>query len=115
MVVSEENSWFEAIDRAVFDTSTLTGSYQVMNGSGFSDDIKELKIFNGSDTGVDVSYDGSTDHDFYPAGSTFILDIQANHATRATHGSGTKYGRKGQKIWGKGTAGTGNLYIIGYR
>jgi len=101
---------------AIFDTSSLTGTYQALNGSGFGDNIKMLKIYNASDTGITISYDGgTTPHDFIPALSTFILDLQANHGTFASTGAGTLNGKSGQVIQGKGSAGTGNLYISGYR
>ena len=108
-------SSFQCITRADFNTSSLTGSYQVLNGSGFSDDIKILKIYNGGSVGIDISYNGITPHDYWPAGATLIIDLQANHADNSAYGSGTLGGRKGQKIYGLGTAGTGTLYIAGYR
>jgi len=107
--------YFNAITRAVFDTATLTGTYQALNGTGFSDDVKIIKIFSAGTKGIDISYDGVTDHDFYPAGATEIRDLQTNHANESSNSSGTWRGRKGQIIYGKGTAGTGNLYIIGFR
>ena len=110
-----EPSYFECITRTDFDTSTLTGSYASLNGSGFSDDIKILKIYNAGTLGIEISYDGVVDHDYFPAGATLIVDLQTNHADNSSNGAGTKYGRKGQVIFGKGTAGTGILYIIGYR
>ena len=110
-----EYSYFQCIPRAVFDTSTLGGTYAALNGTGFGDDIKILKIYNEGTDGIDISYDGTTDHDYFPAGATVIIDFQANHADTASFGSGMLRGRKGQVIYGKGTAGTGNLYIIGYR
>ena len=112
----QDASWFSCIPLAVFNTASLSASYQSLNGSGFGSDIKMLKIYNGGTTGMTISYDnGVTDHDYFPAGSTFILDIQANHADNSAYGSGTLNGRTGQIIMGKGTAGTGNFYITGYR
>jgi hypothetical protein len=108
-------SSFQFIPRAVFNTATITGTYQALNGTGFGDDIKILKIYNAGTQGIDISYDGVTDHDFYPSGATIIIDLQTNHADNSAYGAGTLYGRKGQVIFGKGTAGTGNLYIIGIR
>ena len=109
-------TWFSAIPMATFDTSGLTGTYQALNGAGFGDTVKMLKIYNASDTGITISYDGgTTDHDFIPPVSTFILDIQANHAASTVYASGTLNGKNGQIIMGKGSAGTGNLYIAGYR
>jgi len=101
---------------ATFDTSSLSGTYQSLNSTGFGEDIKMLKIYNASDVGITISYDGgANDNDFLPPVSTFILDIQANHADNSAYNSGTLNGRTGQIIMGKGSAGTGNVYIAGYR
>lgn len=109
-------SSFQAITMAVFNTASLTGTYASLNGSGFSDDIKVLKIYNGSNVGITVSYDnGEHDQDFFPAGATQILDLQTNHADNSSNGSGTLNGRKNQMLMGKGSAGVGSFYIIGYR
>lgn len=120
--MTQDQSSFQAITRAVFNTATLGGTYAPLNTTaGFSDDIKILKIINMGTQGVDISYDGVTDNDFVPpfAPGTnvvpFVLNLQTNHACNSSNGSGTLNGRKGQIIWGKGTAGVGNLYIIGYR
>lgn len=108
-------SSFQCIPMATFASASVTGSYQSLNGSGFGDDIKILKVYNGSTLGITISYDGVTDHDFWPAGATLIIDLQTNHSDNSAYGAGTLNGRKGQIIYGKGTAGTGSLYISGYR
>ena len=109
-------SSLQAITMAVYNTAGLAGTYASLNSTGFSDDIKVLKIYNGSNVGVTVSYDGGvTDQDFFPAGATQILDIQANHDTNSAYSSGTLHGRKKQVMMGKGSAGVGSFYIIGYR
>lgn len=109
---------------AVFNSASLTGSFAPLNGSssyliftgnGFQDDIKILKVYNGSTVGVTVSYDGVTRHDFWPAGATIIIDLQTNHADNSAYAAGTLNGRKGQIIFGSGSAGAGNIYISGYR
>jgi len=109
-----ELDYFTCIPMVTFNLATLSASFASLNGTGFPEDIKMLKIYNGGNTGVIVSYDGVTDNDIYPANSTFVFDIQANHACNSAYSSGTKYGRKGQVIYGRGTAGIGNLYIIGF-
>lgn len=108
-------SSFQCIPMAVFNTATLAGTYAALNTTGFADDIKILKIYNAGTLGVTISYDSVTDHDFWPAGATLIIDLQTNHADNSSYGAGTLNGRKGQIIFGKGTAGVGNLYISGYR
>jgi hypothetical protein len=122
--MSQETEYFTCIEMAVYDTSALTGTFAVLNGPtqytiftgiGFQDTIKLLKFYNGSTMGVTLSYDGVTQNDFLPPGATLILDLQTNHPATLNFSSGTKIGRKGQIIYGKGTAGVGLLYISGYR
>lgn len=110
-----ELSSFQYIPAASFDLSTLTGSFQSLNGTGFSDDIKILKIYNGSTVGVDISFDGVNKHDFWPSGATLIIDLQANHADNSAYGSGTLYGRKGQIIYGRTSSTSTQLQITGIR
>lgn len=99
-----------------FDLSGLTGSFAALNGTGFADDIKMLKIYNGNTTtGVDISYDGVNKHDYWPPGATIIFDFQANHESIPPSGGGTLNGKKGQIIYGRtSTTGT-QLQITGYR
>lgn len=114
--MSQEQSWFSTIPLASFNTASLSGTYQSLNGTGFSDSIKVLKIYNGSNVGVTVSYDGgATDGDYFPAGATQLLDLQANHSMNSSYGSGCLNGRKGQIILGKGSAGVGSFYVVGYK
>lgn len=117
-------SSFQCIEMAIFNTAGMAGTYAILNGSssyaiftgtGFEDDIKILKIFNAGTQGITVSYDGVKNHDFWPSGATIIIDLQTNHSDNANDAAGTLNGRKGQVIYGKGTAGVGNLYISGYR
>lgn len=109
-------SSFQAITAVSFDLSTLTGTFQALNGSGFSDDIKIMKIFNPSTTtGVDISYDGVNKHDYWPPGATLIIDFQTNHADNASNGAGTLNGRKGQIIYGRTSTTATQLQIAGYR
>ncbi len=112
----EEYDFVACVPKAVFNPASLTGSYQVMNTTGFADSVKIFKLYNGSTSvSIDISYDGVTDHDFIPPLGTLIVDLQANHSTADGHGSGTKYFRKGQKIWGKTAETPTYLQMIGYR
>lgn len=109
-------SSFECIPAVSFDLSGLSGTFQALNGTGFADDIKILKIFNPSTTtGVDISYDGVTKHDYWPPGATIIIDFQTNHSDNSAYGAGTLYGRKGQIIWGRTSSTSTQLQIAGYR
>lgn len=111
-----ELSSFQCITKAVFNPASLTGTYQIMNGTGFSDDIKIFKLYNGSTTvSIDISYDGVTNHDFIPPLGTLIIDLQANHKDNSSYGSGTLNGRKGQLVWGKTAESPTFLQLIGFR
>ena len=123
-MTTQELSRMQWVEMAVFNSAGLTGSYQALNGasqyaiytgSGFPDSIKSLKIYNGSNVGITVSFDGVTRNDYWPPGATIILDVQANHANNSAYGSGTLNGAMGQIIYGLGSAGTGSIYISAYR
>lgn len=118
--------YFTCIEMAVFDASTLTASFQGMNlaanqtvssSVGFQDTIKILKIYNDGSTGVTISYDGVTPNDYLPSKGTMIIDLQTNHKDYGTSAGGELNGRKGQIVYGKGTASSAglNIYISGYR
>ena len=110
-----DTSYFQPMTRAVFNTATLGASYAALNGSGFPRDAKMVMIINLGTHGIDVSYDGVNDQDYYSSGEIRKIDLQQNHDCNAQTGGGTWHMRSGQIIYGKGTAGTGNLYIIGYQ
>ncbi len=114
--MTQDQSSFSCITAVNFDLATLTGTFAPLNGLGFSDDIKMLKVFNPSSTiGVDISYDGVNKHDYWPPGATIIFDFQTNHADNASNGAGTLYGRKGQVIYGRTSSTSTQLQIAGYR
>lgn len=113
--MAEELSSVQCTLKAQFNPASLTGTYQPMNGSGFSDTAKIMKIFNPSTTiSIDVSLDGVNDHDFIPPLGTLIVDFQTNHYS-APHNAGTLNIRQGQILWGKTAAAPTYIQIIGYR
>lgn len=107
--------YFQAITAVSFDVTTLTGSFQSLNGSGFSDDVKILKMYNPSASGIDISFDGVTKHDYWPPGGTLIIDFQTNHGTDSSNAMGRLHGRKGQIIYGRTTTTSAQLQISGYK
>lgn len=107
---------FSCIRADSFDLGTLTGSFTVLNGTGFSDDIKMLKIYNGNTTtGVDISYDGVNKHDYWPPGATIIIDFESNADPVSPSGGGVLHGKKGQFIYGRISTTSTQLQIAGYR
>ena len=122
--MAQDLSSLTMIEMAIFDSSTMLGTFQSLNGassytiftgSGFQYDIKILQIFNGGTQGFIGSLDGVTNNFFIPSFGSLILDVQSNHSDNSAYGSGTLNGRTGQQIFGKGTAGVGNIYIMGWR
>jgi len=114
--MSDELSYVQCVTKASFDPATLTGTYQALNGAGFSDSAKILKLYNGSTTvSIDISLDGVNDHDFIPPLGTLIVDFQTNHYDGGSYGTGTLIVRKGQILYGKTAANANFLQIIGYR
>ena len=114
--MADELSRVQCVLKAQFNPATLTGSYQPLNGSGFSDTVKILKIYNPSTTvSIDISLNGVDDHDFIPPMGTLIVDFQTNHYDGAIYGTGTLNVAKGQILWGKTAEAPTFLQIVGYR
>lgn len=106
----------QCVTKAEFNPATLTGSFQALNGTGFSDSVKILKIYNPSSTAsIEISLDGVTAHDFIPPMATLIVDFQTNHADSASFGAGTLCVAKGQILWGRTAPNPTYLQIIGYK
>lgn len=114
--MSQEFSSVQCVLKASFNPASLTSSYQALNGSGFSDSVKILKLYNGSTTvSIDISLDGVNDHDFIPPLGTLIVDFQTNHYDGGTYGTGTLNVRQGQILFGKTASHSNYLQIVGYR
>ena len=94
------------LTRQEINSSTFTGSYQAL-GSAFADPAVLVKIINNSAVDIDVSTDGSTDHDFIPAGSFFLYDLRANHGLEWEFAF-----RKGLQFYVSGAVSTGSVYLI---
>lgn len=106
----------QCVTKAEFNPASLTGSFQPLNGTGFSDTAKIMKLYNPSTTvSIELSLDGVTPHDFMPPLGTMIIDFQTNHDDSASFGTGTLNIRRGQIIWGRTAPNPTYLQIIGYR
>ncbi len=115
-MATAETSRVQCVLKSQFDPDSLTGSYQALNGTGFSDTVKILKIYNGSTTvSIDISLDGVNDHDFIPPLGTLIVDFQSNHYDGPIYGTGTLNVAQGQILYGKTAAEPTYLQIVGYR
>lgn len=88
------------------DSSTLTGSYQAL-GTPLDNPSYICKLVNNSDTLVTISIDGIEDIDVAPANSFWLYD-EGKAGTIASAPSLPQ----GTQIFVKGSAGTGNIYLV---
>jgi len=97
----------EYLTRGTRDASTFDNTYQTL-GSSLSSPAVLVKIVNNSDTDIDVSIDGSTDHDFCPSDSFFLYDLRTNAGRfyDFVFPVGTQFYIKGA------AAGTGDVYLV---
>lgn len=94
-------------EMVIFDSSTLTGSYQVI-GSPLAHPGLIIKMVNNSDADVTVSVDGTTDHDVCVAGGFWLYDCAANKQAGPTMAAPV-----GRQYYISGTAGLGgNIYLV---
>jgi hypothetical protein len=91
-----------------FDSSTFTGSYQLVGT--LSQPILYLRFVNNSSKDVTVSFDGSHDNDFIPTLTSSV--VPAGSLVQAPN-QAVKIAAK-TPIYIKGAAGTGLFYVIGY-
>lgn len=87
----------------VFDSATLTGGFDAVGGPLLHPSIK-LKLVNNSDALVTISIDGINDIDVAPPNSFWLYDEQITTLHEAIP--------EGTQIYVKGTAGTGNIYLV---
>ena len=93
------------------NSAAFTGAYQLLSAAaGLPTACVIMRIINNSDKDVTVSYDGINDHDFVRTGTSFAIDAQTN----AQPSSLKSCFAAGTKIYVKGNAGAGLVYIAGY-
>ena len=87
--------------------SALTGSFAPV-GSITENSAHMVKIKNGIDGDVTISYDGINDHDIILAGDRDVEDLNTNRSAAASafvRAAGTQF-------FAKGSATTGSLSVI---
>lgn len=115
-MATDETSRVQCVLKSEFNPASLTGSFQALNGAGFSDTVKILKMYNPSTTiSIEISLDGVNVHDFMPPLGTLIVDFQTNHYDGPIYGMGTLNVAQGQILWGRTAANPTFLQIVGYR
>lgn len=90
------------------DSSTFTGSYQAV-GTKLTHRTRIVKFTNNSTKDVTLSWDGTTDHEFLPAGSFMLIDVSSDRETSNIFEIGAN-----TQFYVKGSAGAGLFYISTY-
>lgn len=106
--MSVKNSMYY-IPMTSIDSATFTGSYQLINTGGTTLPCFSFKIVNNSTVDVTVSINGTTDHDYIPTKSAQIYDLQTNKQPQ----NDMCQLAQGTKVYVKGSAGTGSVYLVG--
>ena len=108
--MSVKNS-VKAIPMTIFAGASLTNAYQA-GTTPLPNPCIIFKIVNNSSKDVTISYDGTTDHDYVPAGTVLLYNFQANSQPNnfvcSLAASTIIY------VKAVAGAGTGSVYIIGY-
>lgn len=93
------------------NSTTLTGTYQAINIGGLPFACFLLRIINGGNTAITISYDGTNDHDAVFAAS--ILSVQGL-VSAVPNAPGGLF-PAGTVVYAKGTAGaSGTIAVAGY-
>lgn len=98
------------IPRHAFNSAGLDGNYAAANATGLEEPCFMIRIINDSDTDVEISYDGATDHDYLRTLDTLQIGFQSNSQPNSHR---TLLARN-TIIYFRGVAGVGNIYIVGY-
>lgn len=88
-------------------SASMTSSYQII-GAPLEFSAGIIKVVNDSTESVTISVDGVTANDIVPPNSFFLYDI----TSAAPQGLSGVFFQKGTQIYGKGTAGTGTIYLV---
>lgn len=89
---------------------SLTSSYQAINSTPFAGACFRVAVYNTTNGAIDISYNGTTDHDVVPAASYIVIDAQTN----AQPSGDTALFPKNLVVYAKGSAAAGSVYTSGY-
>ena len=93
------------------DSATFTGAYQLLSAAaGLPFPVIMLHIVNNSTVSITISYDGTNDHDFLLSDTDRQLEFQTN----AQPNGFVACLAQGTKIYVKGSAGVGLVYLSGW-
>ncbi len=100
----------KAATRGSLAGMSVSSSYQAINSTPFVGACFRIAIYNTTNGAIDISFDGSTDHDVVPATSYIVIDAQTNAQPSAF----TALFSKNLVVYAKGSAAAGTVYVSGY-
>lgn len=89
-------------------SSTVSGTYQPVGSSGAAYMVRILRVLNNSTQDVTISWDGIHDHDYIPT----LKEVTYQAGTQRGNSSDSMNIAQGTQLYVKGTAGTGNVYVV---
>ena len=92
------------------DSADITEDYEPINPNGTEAACFLLRIVNDSDEPITISYDGINDNEFLLSNESLPIPTQTNSQPNARFALFHKY----TKVYVKGSAGTGSVYLSGY-
>lgn len=101
----------KAIPLTSVDSATgISGTYAAINTNGLPNACVMIRIINNSTKDVTVSFDGTNDHEYVPTMTNVLFQFQTNSLPNAL----AAVLPVGTKVYVKGTAGTGSIYLAGW-
>ncbi len=100
----------KAATRGILAGMSVTGTYQAVNATPFVGPCFRIAIYNTTNTAIDISFDGTTDHDVVPPTAYIVIDAQTNAQPTAN----MALFAKNLVIYAKGSAAAGSVYVSGY-
>jgi hypothetical protein len=85
---------------------SISGTYAGM-GAPFSNPVRIFWLQNQTDALLTFSFDGVTDHFVLPSQAFVLLDVTTNSSLPA----GALYFAQGQRLYVKGSPGSGSVYL----
>lgn len=99
-----KNSFYPIILKSINSSAISSGSYSAINPAGLSNPCSLIFILNRSSNDIFVSFDGSNDHDYIPSEKELALEVPYRDS----------YFSELSKIYVRGVAGTGSIYLSAY-
>lgn len=98
------------IPRSDFGSAGMAAGYAAANAGGLEEACFMIRIINDSDTDINISFDGTTDHEYLRTQEVLQIGFQAN----SQPSNFRSLLARGTVIYFRGTAGAGTIYISGY-